>query len=153
MKRANQKIRFFFNSLNFSFPNRTKFKIFLEKLLDQEGKKLQSINYIFCTDQELKKLNKQYLNHDYYTDILTFDLSHSKKELIAEIFISIPRVKENSHFLGHSFTKELQRVMIHGLLHLCGYMDKTEKQIKEMRQSEDKYLLAYSRSFHVKRRR
>jgi|KBSSwiS6_1023812.scaffolds.fasta_scaffold01371_6 probable rRNA maturation factor len=153
MNGTNRKIRFFYNGLNFSFPHRTKFKIFLEKLLNQEGQKPQSINYIFCTDQELRKLNKQYLNHDYYTDILTFDLSYLKKELIAEIFISIPRIKENSRSLGHSFNKELQRVMIHGLLHLCGYMDKTEKEIKKMRQLEDKYLSAYSQLFHVKRRR
>ena len=153
MKSDSQKIRFFYNKISFSFPNRSRFKVFLEKLLKREGKRVRAINYIFCSDLELKKLNAQYLNHNHYTDILTFDLSPSKKELVAEIFISVQRVKENSEYLNHSFLNELHRVMIHGILHLCGYKDKTEVQIKRMRRAEDKYLSSYSESFHVKRRK
>lgn len=147
MSELGKKIKFFNNGIKFSFANRTQFKSFLEKIVHQEGRKLVSLNYIFCSDQELIKLNKHYLNHDYYTDILTFDLSNVKKELIAEIFISIPRVKENSKNLNHSFIKELHRVMIHGLLHLCGYKDKTQMQIKKMRRAEDKYLYIFSTRF------
>jgi len=145
MTNSNQKIRFFFKEIQFSFSNRKKLKAFIQWLLIKEGQKLNVINYIFCTDSELKKLNKKYLKHDYNTDILTFDLSSSPKELIAEIFISIPRVKENSRLFESSFSKELHRVMIHGILHLCGYKDKTSKQVKEMRRMEDEYLLAYNR--------
>ena len=151
MPASPQKIRFFYNGLRFSFNQRNRIKEFFEKVLRNEGKTVGSINYIFCRDDELRLLNYHYLKHNYYTDILTFDLSLSKKEVIAEIFISIPRVKDNAKLFGSSFSKELHRVMIHGLLHLCGYNDKTVVQIKRMRTMEEKYLLQLGFPFHVKR--
>ncbi len=151
MSYRTDKIRFFNNGIKFSLSNRTQFKSFLQKMIAKEGRVPETINYIFCDDEELKRLNKQYLNHNYYTDILTFDLSVSNKKLTAEIFISVPRVKENSKNLNQSFTKELHRVMIHGILHLCGYKDKTQLQEKAMRKAEDTYLYMYKKSFHVKR--
>jgi rRNA maturation RNase YbeY len=147
MRQLSEKIRFFNTGLKFSFSKRNKFRSFLQKIAQQEGKKLVSINYIFCSDQELLKLNKQFLNHDFYTDILTFNLSDSKKELLAEIFISIPRIKENARTLRQSFQMELYRVMVHGLLHLCSYDDKTQMQIKRIRMAEDKYLQIFTHRF------
>src|SRR5215813_5399478 len=147
MSYRKDKIRFFNNGLRVSLSKRTRFKTFLEKIIRQEGKKTESINYIFCTDNELRKLNKEYLNHDYFTDILTFDLSTSPQKLAAEIFISVPRVTENAKQLKQSLSKELHRVMIHGILHLCGYKDKTAGQAKQMRALEDMYLQKYNQRF------
>lgn len=106
----------------------------------KEGKKFESLSYIFCTDQFLLKLNQQYLNHDTFTDILTFSLSNSPLPIIAEIYISIERVKENASGLNIDFATELKRVMIHGILHLCGYEDHTPEEKKLMREKEDFYL-------------
>jgi len=101
---------------------------------------LESLTYIFCTDQYLRKLNRQFLNHNYYTDILTFVLSDKGNPLVSEIYISIDRVKENSQKLNISQHNELLRVIFHGALHLCGYNDNTDRQKIRMRQKEDEYL-------------
>lgn len=99
------------------------------------------VQYIFCTDEFLLDINKSFLQHDYFTDIITFDLSEKKGDLCSEIYISIPRVKENAKTYGVTFYEELHRVMAHGILHLCGFKDKTAKQEKEMRQAENAALL------------
>ena len=104
-----------------------------------EKKKVGEICYIFCSDNYLLKINKQYLKHNTFTDIITFD--HSYDNLISgDIFVSIDRVKDNARQLGIHFENELHRVMIHGILHLAGYNDKTDKQELLMRKTEDKYL-------------
>jgi len=137
------KIRFFANGLRLSLTNRGSLKFFLEKIIKSKGKRLVSINYIFCSDKELLKLNNEFLSHNYYTDILTFDLSESKKEITAEIFISLDRVRDNAVQFNSSIKKELHRVIIHGVLHLCGYSDKTRTEMLKMRKAEDKHLSLY----------
>jgi probable rRNA maturation factor len=137
------KIRFFSNGLNLFLNNRGKLKSFLRKIIKSKGKELISINYVFCSDKELLKLNNEFLEHNYYTDILTFDLSESKNKIIAEIFISLDRVKDNAVQFDSSIKKELHRVIIHGVLHLCGYSDKTKTEILKMRAAEEKYLSLY----------
>lgn len=106
-----------------------------EESLDIEG---GEVSIIFCSDEYLLDINIQYLNHDYYTDIITFPYSYSP--LTADLFISIDRVKENADRLGHEFHEELYRVIIHGILHLCGYKDKSPSDTTLMRSKEDYYL-------------
>ena len=139
----NKKVRFFSQTLNNPLRNRNKFKSFVDYVLRQERKNLNLINFIFCTDEELRKLNKDFLKHDYYTDILTFDFSESRTAITADIFISIDRIRNNAKIFSVSFSKELHRVMIHGMLHLCGYKDKKKSDIRKIRQAEDKYLNKY----------
>jgi len=131
-----------FNTHDIKFDLRDKFylKTFLPRVFAEEGVSFKSVSYIFCSDEFLLKLNKEYLNHDTYTDILTFTLSNSPLDIVSEIYISIQRVKENAAELDVPFENELHRVMIHGILHLCGYEDKTQKQKSLMRVKEDHYL-------------
>ncbi len=129
-----------------SLRDRTRLRQFLVSLFKKEGKKLGDLQYIFCSDDYLLDINRQYLNHDYYTDIITFDLSEKGHPINAEIYISVDRVRDNAREYGSSIKKELHRVIFHGALHLCGYKDKTPAQEKEMRQMEEKYLDLWSRS-------
>lgn len=112
---------------------------FIVRLFDKEKKYLSNIQYVFCSDDFLLKINRDHLQHDYYTDIITFDLSEDS-HTIGEIYISIDRVRENAMDLHISFEQELLRVVFHGALHLCGYGDKTPTEEKLMRQKEDEYL-------------
>lgn len=111
----------------------------LKNIIITEQKKVGKITYVFCTDEALLKVNKDFLQHDYYTDIITFDYVKGKT-ISADIFVSLPRISENAETLNNSFNIELHRVLAHGILHLCGYKDKTEEEIQEMRQKEDFYL-------------
>ena len=140
-----KKVRFHSQSINIALKDKKKFKSFVANILKVEGKSLKLINFIFCSDEELRKLNYDFLKHDYYTDILTFDLSVNKKNIIADIYISIDRTKENAKCFNVSFSKELHRVMIHGILHLCGYKDKKKSDATKIRKAEDKYLANYFR--------
>ena len=120
-------------------------KKFIIQLFIKEEKSLQSIDIIFCSDEYLLELNKQHLQHDFYTDIITFDLSESSSNpIIGELYISIDRVKDNSALRDEKFSTELLRVIFHGLLHLCGFKDKTPREIKTMRQKEGEYLNLYN---------
>lgn len=136
-------IRFFYLSKNITLRNRKKLKHFLNDLLRMERMKLGHINFIFCSDQYLRNINRKYLQHDYYTDIITFDLSETKKVVEAEIYISSDRVCYNSSRIGTTFKEEIHRVIFHGLLHLCGYGDKSQKQREVMTYKEDYYLKIY----------
>ena len=109
------------------------------KLILNEEKKVGNINYIFCDDEYLLKVNQDFLNHDYYTDIITFDYVKGKT-ISGDIFISLTRISENASTLSSSFEKELLRVLAHGVLHLCGYKDKSDEEEKEMRAKEDFYI-------------
>ena len=111
----------------------------LKKLVVAENKKLGKINYIFVTDEGLLKVNQDFLNHDYYTDIITFDYVKGKT-ISADIFVSLPRISENALEHSKDFESELHRVLAHGLLHLCGYKDKTDDDQNEMTAKEDFYL-------------
>lgn len=113
-----------------------------------ENTTISELNYIFCSDDYLLEINRTYLDHDYYTDIITFDNSDHSGILEGDIFISIDRVGENSSIHQTSFQAELLRVIIHGLLHLLGYDDHNEKSKITMRKMEDKYLDLYFQSFH-----
>jgi probable rRNA maturation factor len=122
---------------------RTKLKEFLHALFESEGKILSDLNYVFCSDDYLLTINRQFLQHDYYTDIITFDVSDNKKAVKGEIYISIDRVKDNAKLLELTVQSEFLRVMFHGALHLCGYKDKTKAQQIIMRQKEDYYLAEF----------
>jgi len=126
-----------------SLSDRTRLKSFIAILFKKEGRKLADIRYIFCSDDYLLEINRQYLQHDYYTDIITFDLSEPNQPITAEIYISIDRVKDNAMNFNTTFKRELHRVIFHGALHLCGYKDKKAKEEILMRKMEDKYLGLY----------
>lgn len=136
-------VRFHFLEKKFSLSHRTHLKQFIVQLIKEQGFVVQVINYIFCSDEYLLEINRQYLNHDTYTDIITFQLSERTRPIVSDIFISIPRVRDNARGFGQPFSTELHRVMFHGALHLCGYRDKTGKEKQNMRQLEDLYLRKY----------
>jgi rRNA maturation RNase YbeY len=137
----------FFNYADARLPytKRRFLKSSVFKLFVLEKKQIQRIDYVFCSDRFLLKLNQAHLQHDTLTDVITFDLSESNNKIAGEIYISVERVKENALIHKTSFASELQRVVFHGALHLCGYKDKTTKQKAQMRAKEDKYL----KMFHV----
>ena len=110
----------------------------IEKTIETEGATLGAVSYIFCSDDYLHQMNVEYLNHDTLTDVITFPYNDNPIE--GDIFISIDRVKDNAQDLAVAFIDELHRVMIHGVLHLCGYSDETDEQEAEMRRKEDGYL-------------
>ncbi|MFC0776329.1 rRNA maturation RNase YbeY [Terrimonas alba] len=139
------KIYFFFQT-QVNLQQRTRLKKFLESLFKREEKSLQSLNYIFCSDRQLLEINRQYLNHDFYTDIISFELSSKGAPVEGEIYISIERVKDNALTIGETLQRELLRVIFHGALHLCGYKDKTKEQIRKMREKEDFYIALYSKA-------
>lgn len=123
--------------------NRVALKAFLEKQLKKEGIRIECLQYVFCSDKYLLDINKQFLNHDYYTDIISFDLSETKGVLIGDIYISVDRVKENAKTMKTTQGNELLRVIFHGALHFCGYKDKKPADAKLMRSMEDKWINAY----------
>ncbi len=114
-------------------------EIWIAKVVKEYNFTLGDLSYLFCDDNYLLGINKEFLNHDTYTDIITFDYSYGKT-LSAELLISTERVLENSKTFGNSFTNELHRVMIHGVLHCLGLNDKSEKDEKSMRKAEDSAL-------------
>lgn len=134
---------YFFYQTPVSLKERSKLKRFIREIFRREKKKLNNINYIFCTDAQLLKINKEFLNHDYYTDIITFQLSEKNAPVEAEVYISIDRVKDNAKKLNQSITNELHRVIFHGILHLCGYGDKKDSETILMKKKEEEYLRYY----------
>lgn len=139
----NTPVYFFFNKQKFNFKRRTELKKFIFKLFKKEGFYLEEIRFVFCSDKELLKINTEFLNHRFLTDIITFDLSSSKGMVNAEVYISIDRVRENSRIYQVSFKQELHRVIFHGALHLCGFRDKSRRDKGEMTAKEDYYLKKY----------
>jgi probable rRNA maturation factor len=137
---SKSKVYFFFNKKFPSFRNRNQLKKHIESIFGREKKRLARLNYVFCSDGELLKINQQYLGHDYYTDIITFDLSDSETEISGEVYISVDRVRDNAAKLGEPINTELARVIFHGALHLCGYRDKSKREKLLMRKKEEKYL-------------
>jgi rRNA maturation RNase YbeY len=138
-------IQFFFLQHKVSLNNRTALKQFIQSIFITEKKKLAGLTYIFCSDEYLLDINKTHLQHNYYTDIITFDLSETSVLITGEIYISTDRVRDNAIKLGVSFKEEIHRVIFHGALHLCGYKDKTPRHVREMRAAEDSYLELYFR--------
>lgn len=135
----------FFNKAdkNTTLTNKVALKAFIEKQVKKEGLTIESLQYVFCSDKYLLGINKQFLQHDYYTDIISFDLSEVPGQLLAEVYISVDRVKENAKLLDVSYSTELLRVIFHGALHFCGYKDKKPADAKLMRSMEEKWIRAY----------
>ncbi|TAE39751.1 MAG: rRNA maturation RNase YbeY [Runella slithyformis] len=136
-------IHFFSEDISFKVPNIRQTKAWLKATAQAEGFKLNQLNYIFCSDEYLLGVNRQYLNHDFYTDIITFDNGEIEGEIEGDIFVSIERVRENATEFKKTFEEELKRVLVHGVLHLSGYGDKTEEEEKTMREKENFYLHLY----------
>ena len=132
------KILYNVEDVDFQLVNEELLSVWIEKTIEAEGYELGTISYIFCSDDYLHQMNIEYLEHDTLTDVITFPYNNDPIE--GDIFISIDRVKDNAQDLGVPFETELHRVMIHGVLHLCGYTDETDEQESEMRQKEDEYL-------------
>ncbi len=130
----------------FGFPHRRQLKYLLHCLIEKEKTALQSLDYIFCNDVYLLQINRDFLHHDYLTDIISFDLSEAGNPVTGEIYISVERVKENARTFKQAFLKEMHRVIIHGALHLCGYGDKSKSEIQTMRAREEYYLELLYRS-------
>jgi probable rRNA maturation factor len=140
---SQSKVCFFFDGTQVRLENRKILKTFIEQIFRKEGYRLSTLNYIFCTDKKLLEINRNFLQHDDLTDIITFDLSEKGAATTGEIYISADRVRENARDLGIPFKQELLRVIFHGALHLCGYRDKSKADISEMRMTENKYLKKY----------
>ncbi|WP_298397477.1 rRNA maturation RNase YbeY [Flavobacterium sp.] len=130
--------------LDFKLDNEEDFSSWISRVISSENKKEGDLNYVFCDDEYLLEINRQYLDHDYYTDIISFDYSVGN-ELHGDLFISIDRVKENASDFEVSFDEELKRVIIHGILHYAGYKDKSVDDELLMRQKEDEKI----KMFHV----
>jgi probable rRNA maturation factor len=135
-------ISFHTEDIKFTLKNKTILKKWIISIIEKKERKAGDLNFIFCSDEHLLGINKQYLNHDTYTDIITFDYSKDdvKLPVSGDIFISVDRVKENAEKFGKSFENELQRVIIHGSLHLLGYTDKNKAAKEEMTKEEDRAL-------------
>lgn len=129
---------------NISLTNRNRLKQFIIKIFKTEKVALESMSYVFCSDEFLLQINRDYLKHDYYTDIISFDLSLSKNSpIIGEIYISVDTIRDNAKRFETTIQQELHRVIFHGALHMCGYKDKTKKDQALMTVKEDEYLSLY----------
>ena len=133
-------IRFHTEDCSFQLKQKRKIRLWLSKVIHKNKLKYTDLNFIFCSDEYLLEINKYYLHHDFYTDIITFPLDETEEELTAELYISIDRIRDNAETLNISFEEELHRVIIHGVLHLCGLGDKTEEEEQEMRKKENFHL-------------
>lgn len=136
-------VRFSNLDVKLVLEDKTRLKKFIAELFKRELQGLQDLQYVFCTDAYLLEINQQFLDHDTYTDIITFELSPNPDITEGEIYISVERVQENATAFEESFNRELHRVIFHGALHLCGYRDKSDTEEKLMRQKEDEYLSLY----------
>lgn len=136
-------VRFYNNGQSFNLRYRQRLKKHISTIFQNEAVALLEIKYIFCSDKELLIINKEFLKHNFLTDIITFELSNGKGGINGEVYISIDRVKENATLFKSSFKNELHRVIFHGALHLCGYRDKTRREKMEMTEMENFYLNKY----------
>lgn len=126
-------------------PGRSALKAFIAGIFEKEKQALASITYVFCSDTFLLQMNRDFLQHDYYTDIISFGLSEKGQPVEAEVYISLDRVKDNAHTLQQTYRQETLRVIFHGALHLCGYKDKKKSEIELMRKKEDYYLRLFEK--------
>lgn len=137
------QIHFFSEDIDFKVKQKTLLRKWISETAIREEHLVGELNFIFCSDEYLLKINQEYLDHDTYTDIITFDNSEKPEEISGDIFISVPRVKENAATLGLEESEELRRVIIHGVLHLAGYLDKSKTDKALMTEKEDLYLLRF----------
>lgn len=147
MKANKGIINFHYLISPFYFPKRNQLKSFIKTLIIAEGREAGELNYIFCDDAYLLQINQNFLQHDTYTDIITFPYSQKEDPIVSDIYISIDRIRANAGDFKTSFQQELHRVIFHGALHLCGFKDKSKADQKRMRLKEDEYLNLW---FHVK---
>jgi probable rRNA maturation factor len=133
-------IQFFEEDISYKLKNKALVRQWIKDTITAEGFKLKELTYVFCSDAYLLPLNQQYLDHDTFTDIITFDNSEIEGEILGDIFISIERIRENAVKFNITETDELHRVIIHGALHLLGYTDKSVVTKQKMTQKEDEYL-------------
>jgi len=133
-------IRFFYEVDGFTVPHPIRLRRWLRAVAQQEGRSVNELRYIFCSDEYLHRMNVEYLNHDTLTDIITFDTSEEEGRLAGEIYISLERVTENAQTFSVPVEQELARVMVHGVLHLCGHLDERSSEIQKMRFLENFYL-------------
>jgi rRNA maturation RNase YbeY len=131
-------VSFNFEDVEFELPDEQKLQDWLMGVAESESKAFVEVSYIFCSDERLREMNVEFLDHDYYTDVITFP--YSEDAVHGDVFISYDRVKDNAQTLGVPFEQELCRVLVHGVLHLAGYLDKTPEAEQVMRQKEDFYL-------------
>ncbi|WP_461789022.1 rRNA maturation RNase YbeY [Pedobacter sp.] len=134
------KINFFNEDTNYTLKGKTSIKKWISETISAEGYKLSELNFIFCSDDYLLRINQDFLQHDYYTDVITFDNSEELKTILGDIFISIDRVKDNAKQNNAKTIDELCRIIIHGTLHLLGYKDKSKNDKIAMTAKEDFYL-------------
>ena len=134
------KISFFTEDLHYTLKHKTIIRNWIDSTIIAEGYKLSELNFILCSDEYLLRINQDYLQHDDYTDVITFDNSGELKTVVGDVFISIDRIKENAVNFNSSTLRELCRVMVHGTLHLLGYKDKTKTDKMRMTEKEDFYL-------------
>ena len=130
-------------NVKLTLKSRNRLKEFLKALFVEEGRALGRLTYVFCSDEQLLSINQEFLNHDTYTDIITFDLSDHKSAIVGEVYISLDRVRENAVTHQEDLEYELHRVIFHGALHLSGYHDSLPGEKKLMREKEDLYLSMY----------
>ena len=145
---ATAVVNFFTEDIKFNLKNKRTVKSWIKASIEAELFKLEELNFIFCSDEYLLRVNQEYLNHDTYTDVITFDNSEGLKMILGDIFISVDRIRENAKNLSIDSIDELYRVMIHGTLHLLGYKDKGKIAKQLMTQKEDHYLAELSILFN-----
>lgn len=141
-----KKVHFNYADRKLTLTGKENLKQHIQYLFTKEKKKLTEIRYVFCSDDYLLQINKDFLQHDYYTDIITFDLSEDEATT-AEVYISVDRVKDNAVNQNNTFKHEMLRVLFHGALHLCGYKDKTKDQITEMRKKEEQFIQSFTKKY------
>lgn len=135
-------VKYYNDGSRYRLPDKRRTTLWLREVARREGYKLGDVNYIFCSAQRLLEMNRQYLGHDYFTDVITFDYSDRKGTGIVsgDIFIDVETVADNARLYGFSRLQEMRRVVVHGVLHLCGQHDKTPRTNAQMHRKEDKYL-------------
>jgi probable rRNA maturation factor len=143
MPSISPRIQFNNADVDLALKQKRKLKQFIQFIFKNEHRAATHVNYVFCSDEYLLKINQDFLSHDDYTDIITFNLAEADEPVIGEIYISIDRVQENAERFAVPTYNELLRVMFHGVLHLCGYQDKSSRQKQLMKQMEDFYLAKF----------
>lgn len=141
-------IHFFFEDVKKNFTlEEDKVRDWLDKVSEDHDYEIENLNYIFCSDEYLLDINKTYLKHNFYTDIITFDQSEEENVIEGDIFISTERVKDNALTADEIYDNEMIRVIVHGILHLMGYKDKSKEEQEEMRKKEDEYISLYNSEY------
>jgi probable rRNA maturation factor len=133
-------IRFFNEDVSYKLTKKQVIRQWLKQQAEAEGYTVGDLNYMFCSDEHVLQVNRDFLQHDYYTDIITFDMSEEEDKIEGDIFISVDRVADNASQLAITPEQEMRRVLAHGMLHLCGYGDKTDEEAAQMRAKEDEWL-------------